>query len=42
MSQLRPREAAESRLYTREVNQHRARLVLGLVTIFGWVNHLGT
>jgi len=24
-----------------EVNQLRVRLVLGLVTIFGWVNHLG-
>jgi len=24
-----------------EVNQRRARLVLGWVTIFGWVNHLG-
>jgi len=23
-----------------EVNQHRARLVLGWVTVFGWVNHL--
>jgi len=25
-----------------EVNQRRARLVLGWVTIFGWVNGLGT
>jgi len=24
-----------------EVNAHRARLVLGCVTVFGWVYHLG-
>jgi len=24
-----------------EVNQHWARLVLGWVTVCGWVNHLG-
>jgi len=24
-----------------EINQRRARLVLGWVTIFSWLNHLG-
>jgi len=27
--------------HMKEVNVHRARLVLGWVTVFGWVYHLG-